>query len=121
MIDFISWAQQNESRPSTRTRIQAAKRLGPTIPNAAIHGHSTAQQWMVDGIKRRNRRKKKKSKPSPQQNSQLDAILDKINDLKDDEDTYEKEAKKSKDKPEPELPVKKKLCKKRLDFPSSSR
>jgi hypothetical protein len=62
MISFKDWVITRESSASTRLRWDAALGLKPPIPDASIHGHSTALPWQVDKLTKKKKKKKKSKK-----------------------------------------------------------
>lgn len=61
-MKFSDWLLTRESSPATRLRWDAALGLKPPIPDAAMHGHSTALPWQVDKLKGKGSKKKKKKR-----------------------------------------------------------
>lgn len=57
---FSDWMKVKESTAFKRERRAAALGLGPSIPDAEINAHSTAEPWEKDAIVKRNKRGKKK-------------------------------------------------------------
>jgi ABC-type phosphate/phosphonate transport system substrate-binding protein len=62
MMKFSDWIQARETTASQRTRQAAALGLGPLIPAAAIHSHSTAPPWQVKAILKKLKKLKKSRK-----------------------------------------------------------
>lgn len=60
LLSFKDWLAANESTARTRARKAAALEIGPSIPDAGIHSHSTAKPWEVEKIKERNKKDSKK-------------------------------------------------------------
>ncbi len=59
---FSDWLKVRESTAFTRKRRAAALGIGPSIPDAEIHRHSTARPWEAEAIKKRNKKERKKKK-----------------------------------------------------------
>jgi hypothetical protein len=57
MIKFSEWLQAKESSAFTRTRRAAILGLGPSIPDASLHSHSTALFWQVPKGKKKKKKK----------------------------------------------------------------
>lgn len=59
MKTFKDWMKVKESTAFTRTRSQAAKGIGPDIPDAGINSHDTAPPWQQQAFKKKHHKKKK--------------------------------------------------------------
>lgn len=60
MKKFTEWLKVRESTAFTRTRSQAAKGLGPDIPDDEINSHDTAPPWQQKAFKKKRSKKKKR-------------------------------------------------------------
>ena len=104
-MKFSEWLLKRESSAFTRTRLNAALGLGPSIPDAEINSRSTAPKWIKDRIKKRNKKKHKKHEAIHHDIdnwfSEIEKLMGDIKILKDKIKNKEKEPKKDKsvDKP----------------------
>ncbi len=57
---FGEWLQARESTAFTRARSQAAKGLGPDMPDAEINSHDTAPPWQQKLFKKKHKKGGKK-------------------------------------------------------------
>ena len=120
MMRFKDWISVRESSASTRARSAAARGLMPLATVGSVHGHSTANPWEAEQIKKAMAKAKKHKKKSTfgaspskkkigvdNHNLEIDRWMKEVGDLKDDLKKLKvilDKKKAEKDKPEAKKP-----------------